>query len=356
LSFKGSFGGIERFFKEYRKIDPNVKRETVVNFLNNKRTYTLHKAQRKRFPRRFYLVARPGHTFTADVCYLLDFESENQGYKYLLVIVDLFSKYLSVYPLKTLKSSEMIASFTAFFENNIYIYSKAMTDLGVELTSSAMQKLYTKYKIVNYHSESREIKAGLVEITIRNIRRRLYQYFTEYKTNVYLDVLPKIVDTYNLSEHRGLLQKCPLDIHLIGTHEEACTFAQKIYKYRRSLMKHISPALALGKYVRIVSIGTTQNNFFRGYKIRNTLEKFQISKVNKHHIPVTYNLIDDSNEPVKGIFYRSELILTEKDEICRIHILKTKKEKGKTKYLVSYIDYPESKHIWITSDMLVQET
>lgn len=65
--------------------------------------------------------------------------------------------------------------------------------------------------------------------------------------------------------------------------------------------------------------------------------------------PVLYKLKDLAGDTVVGSFYRWELrpFVIPKDYAYGINeVLKTRKRKGKTEHLVSFLGYPQSKVIW----------
>lgn len=52
----GSFGGVNKLFKEAKKLIPNLKITDVKNWLKSQFTYTLHKPLRKNFQRNKVVV------------------------------------------------------------------------------------------------------------------------------------------------------------------------------------------------------------------------------------------------------------------------------------------------------------
>ena len=60
----------------------------------------LHKAKRKNYPRRRIIVNHIDEIFTSDLVEMPKFAKLNEGYRYLLTCIDIFSKYSWVIPLK----------------------------------------------------------------------------------------------------------------------------------------------------------------------------------------------------------------------------------------------------------------
>lgn len=318
-------------------------------YLNSKDSYTLHKVTKKRFKRRPFITAGPGKLICCDVAYLKNYEKSNDGNGYLLVFIDVFSRYLTVYMLKSLKSKDIIPKMDDFFSNSIYKYTKMITDEGIEFTSNASVQLLNKLKVCRYHTYNREIKASHAERVIKTLKMKISRFITEFNSERYIDDLSKIVDTYNHTSHRGLAYKTPIDIHLITKWGDIVSSFKDSYKYKNRIKsKSLSNVLRPGVHVRLVAVETTQNRFVKESNIRNTREIFQIEKLKKTH-PVTYSLRDLENKKIEGSFYRDELIPVENSGNYRIKILKTRKRLGEIEYLVTYIDYPESKSEWVKS-------
>lgn len=324
-----------------------LKKAGVLNpekFLNSKDSYTLHKVTPKKFKRRPFLVKGPGITIACDVAYMIHYQKDNDGYKYLLVFIDIFSRYLSVYPLKSIKSKDVIPNLKHFFNNSIYKYSKILTDEGKEFTSKSIIELLDKIDVCAYHTFNREIKAAHVERVIRTLKMKISRYITEFNSERYIDVLPTIVDAYNHTNHRGLGNKTPVDVHLITNWEKITnSFKQMYKKERKQNSKSFTNMLSVGEHVRI---SLTRKTFDKESNIRNTREIFKIDKINETY-PVTYSLVDLENKKIEGSFYKQELIVVQNSGKYRVEVLKTRKKRGIIEYLVKYIDYPSSKTEWV---------
>ena len=57
------------------------------------------------------IVARVDDQFDADLAFLVYYADENNGYKYLLIVIDIFSQYAWVEPLKDKTASQIVNAF-----------------------------------------------------------------------------------------------------------------------------------------------------------------------------------------------------------------------------------------------------
>ena len=65
----------------------------VRTWLKSQFTYTLHRTARKRFRRRKYMVRKMDFQHQADLVEMISYARDNAGYRYLLAMIDIFSRY-----------------------------------------------------------------------------------------------------------------------------------------------------------------------------------------------------------------------------------------------------------------------
>ena len=146
----GSFSSVERLHQAYRDVRPSTRRKDVQNYLQTSDTYTIYIQKPGRFSRRIFMAGRPGAILCADVAYMTGLCEENDNIMFLLVVMDLFSKYLWVRPLTSLKSQYVIDAFESIFEDSVYQTTKICTHEGVAFTNKAIQKYFTGRNISTY--------------------------------------------------------------------------------------------------------------------------------------------------------------------------------------------------------------
>ena len=94
-SFPGSFSGLENF---YQNLKSNQPKKTVRKVLGE--TYSLHFPLIKKFPRNKFLVNGIDSVWQADLVDMKAFSRKNNGYSYILTVIDVFSKYAWAIPIK----------------------------------------------------------------------------------------------------------------------------------------------------------------------------------------------------------------------------------------------------------------
>ncbi|GFX19465.1 uncharacterized transposon-derived protein F54H12.3 [Trichonephila clavipes] len=116
-----SFGGVNAL---YRALDNRVKTKDIKQWLETKESYTLHKPARRRFKRNRVLVGGIEEQFQADLLDLQSLSQYNNGYKYLLTCIDVFSKYAWAIPLRDKKSKSILKGFEKIFRNGSHCLCK----------------------------------------------------------------------------------------------------------------------------------------------------------------------------------------------------------------------------------------
>ena len=105
----------------------------------------------------------------------------------------------------------------------------------------------------------------------------------------------------------------------------------------------------LGDTVRI-SMATRP--FRKGYLPNWTTEVFTVSQRIPRNPPV-YKLKDYDGEELLGTFYEHEMqSVTKTDDVYQVEeVLRTRRRRGTTEYLVKWLGYPEKFNSWV-SDLL----
>ena len=90
-----SLGGIERLFKAAKKIIPTIKKADVVKYLEGKFAYSQLKKIKRRFRKRKVIATDKNDVYQMDLADMQKFSQENDGFRYLLVIIVLPSLHAS---------------------------------------------------------------------------------------------------------------------------------------------------------------------------------------------------------------------------------------------------------------------
>ena len=123
----------------------------------------------------------------------------NKGIKYLLCVIDLFSKYVWVIPIKDKKGTSTVNAFKKIISEKRKP-NKIWVDQGSEFYKSF--KDFLKINKIEMYSTYNEGKSVLAERFIRTLKNKTFKHMTAISKNVYFDVLNDIVDKYNNTVHK----------------------------------------------------------------------------------------------------------------------------------------------------------
>lgn len=133
LDSPACFAGQEAVFREAKKLNSDITREDVADFLSRQRTYTLHKPVRRRFPQNKVIPSGLDTDWQADLCDMQKLKKYNGGHGYILTVIDVLSKYAWAVPLKTKAPSEVAAAFKTIIKESGRLPWFLATDKGIHI-------------------------------------------------------------------------------------------------------------------------------------------------------------------------------------------------------------------------------
>lgn len=181
----------------------------VKKWLKAQPTYTLHRQARKRYPTRKYIVHDIDEQWQADLADVALIAQQNDGYRFILTVIDIFSRYAWARPLKSKRGDEVANAFKDIFEEG-RIPKRIQTDQGKEFENRHVLALFREHNIELFSVKS-AYKAAIVERFNRTLKHKLWRYFTMSTKQKWTRVLQDIVYSYNHSVHRTLGCK-PIDV------------------------------------------------------------------------------------------------------------------------------------------------
>jgi L-rhamnose mutarotase len=303
---------------------------------------------RRKFPTRKYKTSGPNEMWQMDLMEMIPYSKINGGNKYILTCVDAYTRFARALPVKNKDAKSMSEAISKMLSGKS-TPRHIQTDLGKEFYNKSVQDLFVKHKI-NHYSVHSQFKAALVERFNRTLRERLSRFFTHQRNKKWVATLPKIINAYNHSSHRGLRGKRPIDLMENNNLDdwEAQDKATNVKQRRKTLY----PVGALVRISRL-SASPFRKNFDQNW----SEEIFRIASVDKKDIPVMYVLKDLKDEVIEGKFYHEELqnVGETLPSVYRIEKVIRTRGKGKNmQYLVKWYGYDDSRNSWISKDQFVK--
>lgn len=302
----------------------NVKRQLVQE---------LHRQARVTFKRRPVHVRALDETFQADLVEMVPYASENNNFRYVLIVIDIMSKFAWGERVKHKTGLEVSRAMQKIFKKDNRIPKNMHTDSGKEFYNKHFKDLMKKYNI-NHYSTFSSKKASIVERVNRTLKSLMWKRFSLQGSYRWINILQDILQTYNAKKHRTIKMK-PMDV----TKKDEKRLLNEIYNRIKTVDKR-GIKFHVGQHVRISKHRTV---FHKSYTGNWSNEIFIIDAVQLGD-PVTYLLRDYSNHPILGSFYNEELQKVKYPDIFLVE--KVLRRKGDMVY-VKWLGFDASHNSWI---------
>ena len=214
-----------------------------------------------------------------DLAFVDKLASQNKGVKYLLVAVDVLSRFVRVQTMKTKYAKDTLQAFKKMiFPKNTS--EKLWVDKGTDVGGTF--KNFCKEKSIEVYSTMSETKAAFAERAIQSLKHIIYRYIEDHGEKFIFK--PQFVSTMNCRINRSI-GKSPRDVK--NTDFLSILYNKPLTKYRKLKFK-------VGDRVRI-----SKNDipFRKGYKPQFTDEIFKFSAVSTKK-PPTYIIKDLDKEEI----------------------------------------------------------
>ena len=165
-----------------------ISHSQIKKWIQKQESYSLNKGLKRKFQRGRVVVEGIDDQFDIDLASLIYYADENDGYKYLLVVIDIFSHYGWVEPLKDKTANEIVKAFDKVLQEG-RIPERLCSDSAKDFTSEKFQK-YVKSKKITHFVTHTEKQANYVEHFIKTLKSKIFKCMVEKNSPRYIDVLP----------------------------------------------------------------------------------------------------------------------------------------------------------------------
>ena len=343
--YHSTFPFSHRSKKTVYKFHPFTPKKEIDNVLNSSNTYTLYKEHRK--PKHHIPTITHGKRFLfqADTIFMSNDDkivSLNKGFKYILAIIDCFTRYAWTFPLKNIKCATVIECFNKLFsqtEKPLSLY----TDRGNEFKCKEF-KSFMKQEGINHYFSYSVRKCSIVERFNLSIQKLIYKKCREKRSSKWIDFLDDCMTIYLTAPHSAIGNLSPTEGEMSENQVKIGRVQCKTKNHKRKL----KPKYSKGATVRIWAHKTS---FKRGYHQNFTEEYFKIKKVLTNLPgPPRYVLEDLKGEEIKGNFTEDEITPYTPSAETYFEIEKILKERGKganKEFYVKFVGFDSRFNQWV---------
>jgi Integrase core domain/Chromo (CHRromatin Organisation MOdifier) domain len=332
-----AFSSAKTVYEYYNGIYP-LKR--IKNILKSIESYSLHKEFHKG-SRNVSYARYKRYQFQIDLCFMMDYAEENDGVKYLLTVIDCFTRFAFIRTLTDKNSNSVLRAFQNIIDKLDIKPLTVVCDRGNEFVNKNFIN-YCKQNGIKLIQPKSNVHAAYVERFNRTIQNLIFKFMTENNTNRYVDHLEDILHTYNSRFHR-MINMSPIEAE---NNSDAALHINNLISLRESKIQKKEPNLKVGDLVRIFK---QKEKFTRGYQPQSQVELFRIRGISSNKkIPLYYlSNYEDSKDIIEGGFYEHELIPVEIDTFRIEKVLKKRTYKGQKQIYVKWLGYNNKYNQWI---------
>lgn len=319
--------------------------------------YTLHREYKQPKVYNPFYAHKRREQIQTDLIDVGKIAKDNDNVKFLLVLIDIFTKKLWVYPLQNKTAAEVTRAMTDWLTSlrRIPPRMKLVSDKGLEFTNRRLQNLLREHDI-DWYPAGGTMKASIAERVNKTLQILIYKYLTAKETTRYIDVLPAIVRTYNKRPHRTL-RGLPPKLADQPRHEG---LVHSIHQLRYSdIAKHRKATEKLpfqvGDTVRVKTEAKKVSSSTRAYAEQFHGEYFRIVRINRTLPIAMYYLRSlDTGELIEGGFYANEL-QRQRGDVYKIEkIIGRRTVRGVRQIRVKWKYFGNRWNEWINEDAVVQ--
>lgn len=336
-----SFGGLNRIQKYY-----GITKREATRVLDGIPSYSLHREIKKPRYRNPYFIYYKRQQVQADLVEVGQLARANGGYKYLLVAIDLFTKYAVCIPMK---NKTAIATRRALIEMIRQFGDEKpemiLTDSGKEF-KNALVRNYLQNLRIKHVIPSNDFKAAIVERVNKTIQRKIYHYMTAHGTDEFMPALDQIMRGYNNAIH-STINISPKQAENPRNHLWVRDLLNR--HYMKILSKRKKPSYNKFKVGDTVRIAVRKDKFHRSYHEQNKEELYEIIGVDNKMPIEMYDLRSHEDlEDIEGSFYASELTKIEEKDFIIEKVLKRRTYRGVRQVFVKWRYYNQIHNSWIS--------
>ena len=162
------------------------------------------KPPRKNHPTNKIVYNHIDEIWSVDLADMIDYKiSNNNGYRYIFIVIDNFSKSLWAIPLKNKYSPTITNEFSNIVTKSKRKPLKLESDRGSEFYNSIFQN-FLKIKKIQHYSRFTDKGPSIAERVIRTLRNLLKKPVFEKGRADWLSELPSVIKQYNNSSHHTI--------------------------------------------------------------------------------------------------------------------------------------------------------
>ena len=159
----GSFSGPDKLYRFVRKDGKYVlSKYKIRKWLQRQEAYSLQRAVRRRLKRNKVITTGIDDQWDADLMDMSKYAKENDGFTFILVVIDIFSKFIWMRALKDKRGQSVSVAFTDILQEGRHP-NRIRTDKGQEFRSRAFNAILKDQHIEHLYAQNTAVNANYAE-------------------------------------------------------------------------------------------------------------------------------------------------------------------------------------------------
>ena len=286
-------------------------------------------------------MTRIDEQWEADIVEMQEFKRANRGHRYILTIIDSFSKYAFAVALKDKTGSTIEKALRGIFMERHP--QNFRTDKGKEFLNRSVKTLMEKLQINFFTSNDSNIKCAIIERFNRTLKGRMFKYFTANGTRKYIDVLSDLLTSYNNSYHRSI-GMTPSQV----TYFNSSKVYQNLYRGKKTVSRNAR--IGIGSAVRVKY---DKKPFDKAFYPNWEDQVQKVIAVKGGMRKPTYELEQDDGAKSKRRFYAEEIQEVAPSSYRIEKILRRRTRNGIKQFFVKWLGYSDVYNSWVNDTDIV---
>ena len=346
--------GIRSFYNKITDKYLNIRRDQVQEFIEKQPSYQLTKPDKKPINKPI-ISDYPNERWASDLVDMSTYSKSNRRFRYILTVIDYFTKYVFAVGLKNKTPESIIKGLEKIYhEQSQNTYPQILqTDNGGEYVNELFENFGKLHKIhlvrtMSYTPQSN----GLIENFNGILRKMIREGFVRNNNLNWIDNLPDYLINRNHSKH-SITKTAPYKVWRAGkakvdadNEEPLVEVGKRIRGHAtRKLNETISTAFEEGDYVRVLmsSLYSKVRKMIKAGDKKNVVVRYSPKiyridslvkprGVHKDFMKQRYKLVDlfgaevltefkannPNNDRKQKLFFGSEMMHTDKDRETKL--------------------------------------
>ena len=246
----------DRLYEKVQERYLGISRPMVMDFLKNQETWQLRKRVPKVKTTRPIVANNPREIWAMDLIDMQKYSRWNRGMKYILTIIDIFSKKLFTFPIPEKTGDQVSQKLDQLFAQEKP--DKMMSDRGPEFVNQDVENIMRRYNVKQILTRQYTPQSnGNIERVNGTIKNYIFQAMVQNRTNDWTTNLPMYVWNYNDSIHSTTKFRPEL-LHTMNNQNMINDARRRILKIAKGRVKNVQ-RFRVGDRVRIVNAKLPEN-------------------------------------------------------------------------------------------------